>query len=231
MPIVSEEKVVMNLAKLKKDGNNYEVAIDPDEAVNFKHDKADIRDALKVEEIFSDAKKGIKSSRTHLKEVFGTDDILDVAAIIIKTGIIQSSEDHRSKLRSEKERRIIALISRLAVDPRTRIPHPAIRIENAMEEVKIKVDDKKSAEDQIAEIVKKLQTVLPIKLEVHTYELIIPMNVAPKCVPIIKNMGTVKKEDWQDKYFCQVEIPAGLQNEFFDKLNELSHGGIQSKLI
>ena len=49
------------------------------------------------------------------------------------------------------------------IDPKTNLPHPLQRIENALEEANVKIDEHKSEEKQVEEIVRKLQPILPIK--------------------------------------------------------------------
>jgi ribosome maturation protein SDO1 len=43
------------------------------------------------------------------------------------------------------------MIHRICIEPKSGLPHPIIRIENAMEEAKVKIDENKPAEDQISE--------------------------------------------------------------------------------
>ena len=57
------------------------------------------------------------------------------------------------------------IIHRNGVDPKTKLPHPIQRLENAFEEAKIKIDERRSAEDQVKEILDKLRPVLPISFE------------------------------------------------------------------
>ena len=43
----------------------------------------------------------------------------------------------------------------------------------------------------------------------------------------------ILKEDWGNdgSLIINVEIPGGLQEEFFDKLNGLTHGEVESRII
>jgi len=50
------------------------------------------------------------------------------------------------------------------IDPRTKTPHPVLRIENAFEELKITVDPDAPAERQLQEkVLRRLPEVLPIR--------------------------------------------------------------------
>ena len=43
----------------------------------------------------------------------------------------------------------------------------------------------------------------------------------------------VKKEEWlsDGSYYSIVEIPSGILDEFFDELNKISHGQVESKIL
>ena len=46
-------------------------------------------------------------------------------------------------------------------------------------------------------------------------------------------MGTLLQEEWQKdgSWIGLVEIPAGIQGEFFDMLNKKTHGNVQTKIL
>ena len=230
------EKISINIAKLKKGGNNFEVAIDPDLAIEFKKNPSaefDIKEILKSENIFFDLNKGLIASETAMKEIFQTDDVLKIAEIIIKTGDIQLTADYRNKLREEKRKKIINIIQRNGIDPRSNLPHPLQRIENAFEEAKVKIDEYKNAEDQIQDIIKKLMPILPIKFQKKKLKINIPAVTAAKCYSILKNSGEMSNEEWlsDGSLSAIIEIPAGMIEEFFDKINKITHGNSEIKEV
>ena len=172
---MDHERVHFNLAKLKKEGQHFEIAIDPDLAIAFKNGKKiDIEDIVKSEKVFSDVKKGLRSSEQELMKVFSTDDFMTVAKQILEQGEIQLTTEYRDQLRQDKHKKVVMLISRNAMDPKTKLPHPALRIENAIEEAKVKIDEYKTAEEQVEDILKKLRTIIPIKFEKREIAVKIP---------------------------------------------------------
>jgi ribosome maturation protein SDO1 len=102
-----------------------------------------------------------------------------------------------------------------------------------MNEVKIKIDDNKSAHDQIQDIVKKLQTVLPIKFEHKHVQVHISENYSKKYFKTIHQYGKVINEKWLDDgcYLCNIEVPAGLYLDFVDDISKKTHGGTEIKLL
>ncbi|MFC1648886.1 ribosome assembly factor SBDS [Nanoarchaeota archaeon] len=228
-----KEKAHINLAKLKKQGYEFEVVIDPDLAMEFKHGKAELRDVLKSESIFHDAKKGDLASENLMKEVFGTSDVLKVAEAIITEGEIQLTGEYRDKIREEKKLRIIDMIHKYSLDPRTNIPHPKTRIENAMKEAKVHIDENKSPEDQVQDILKALQPIMPIKFEIKEVEIHLKPEHAAKLYGAIQRFGQIIKDDWLDdgSWLGVVEIPAGMEPDLYDKLNSETHGDVETKVV
>jgi len=219
-----------NLARLKKGGEYFEVSIKPDPAIELKKGKnVNINDVLNSEEIFFDVRKGFLASEERLKQVFGTENISEIAKKIIKEGEISLTSEYRQKLRDDKKKQIITMISRNAINPKTKLPHPAARIEAAMAEAKARIDELKTAEEQIDHIIKKLQPIIPIRLEKELVEIRIPANQAPKAYPVAKGFGKIKKQQWESdgSWRGLMEVPAGLVQDMIDRLNSMTHGGIE----
>ncbi len=229
-----KEKVSFNLTRLKKGGINFEIVVDPDLAVAHREGKqVDVKDVLKSEEVFHDAKKGELAAESKMKEFFGTSNHLEVADEIIRHGEIQLSSEYRQRLREEKRKRILAMIHANAVDPRTHLPHPMTRIENAFEQARVHIDEFKKAEDQVQPVLAKLREVMPIRFEQAIIELVIPAQYAVKSYSMVNGMSSITRQEWQNdgSWKATVEMPAGMRDEFFDKLNQLTHGNIESKIL
>ncbi len=222
-----------NLARLKSGGEEFEVVVNPDLAMEFKAGKnISLAEVIHSDHIFSDAHKGLLASEHTLKNVFKTDNKNEIITAIIKKGEIQLTEEYREKQREQKLRWIVNTIHRNGIDPRTNLPHPPQRIENAIKEAKVHVDDHKRAEDQLQDILKGIRTILPIRFEIREIEAKIPAQFASKAHLIIKKYGTIIDDNWLNdgSLLSRIEIPAGLQQEFFDELNKLTHGNSETKI-
>ena len=184
-----------------------------------------------ISDVFYDVKRGEHAS--HLKEVFGTDDSLKIAALIIRQGDIQLTAEHKNRLREELKRKVIYLIHRNAINPQTNTPHPPQRIETALDEAKVKLDENKSAESQIEGVIKKLSALLPLKYEIRELMITIPATFAGQSFGVVKQYAKVLKDDWQNtgSLLLLVEIPAGLQNDLSDKLNHLTKGEAEISVV
>ncbi len=206
---------------------HFEVAIDPDLAAQFREGRLNnVREALLSEDIFTDTKKGLRPSEQELTDFFGTTDKVKIAEIIIKKGIIQYSDKYRDEQREKKRKRLLELVRVNCVDGKTGHPLPVQRIANAFEEARIKVKEGKTAEEQLEETVKELKPVLPIRVDSKVFSVLLPLKTASRAQGILKQFGTINKEEWKTdgSYSCLIEVPAGRRDEFFDRINELTHG-------
>jgi ribosome maturation protein SDO1 len=226
-----EEAVI---ARLETHGEHYEVLVDPDLALDFKRGKeVDISSVLAVETIFKDAKKGEKASEEHMAKLFATSDPLDIAAQIIKKGEIQLTTEQRRKMLADRRKQIVAIIARNAINPQTDAPHPPQRIERAMEEAKVHVDLHKTAEEQVKGVVKALRPILPIRFEVRRIAVKIPPQYAARGYSTVREFGDIKKEEWLNdgSWAFVIDLPAGAVEEFFNDLNSLTHGEVETKIL
>ncbi len=223
--MVSVDKAV--IARLKKGGSNFEVLVDCDLAVALKEGKSvDMTEVLASEDIFADSKKGLKASENQVKQIFDTDNPAEAAKEIILKGDVQITAEHKAKLVEEKRKQIVNNIHVNGVNPKTSLPHPPSVIESAFEEAKIHVNEFEPVERQVQQILKKIQAVLPIRFETKEISIHVPTAYANKTFPAIKGFGNLTKNEWQNdgSWNGVIELPAGMQDDFFDKVNELTQG-------
>lgn len=221
------------VARLQSGKSKFEILVDCEKALALKEGKeVDMSEILVDDKVFSDSKKGLIISQKEVESVFGTSDINEVAKQIIQKGVVHTTSGHRDKERDEKWKRVATLIHTNAVDPKTGIPHPTERIENAMKEAKVNIDGR-SAEDQIVDVIKAIKAIIPIKFETRQMELTVPPKYTGGAFPIIKRMATIQKDGWGNdgSLHVTIEVPAGLRDELMDKLNALTHGEIEIKIL
>lgn len=229
--MVDVDKAV--IARLIKNGQNFEILVDCDKALEFRQGRGTVDDCIAVDGIYKDVKKGERASEILLKKLFDTDDFRKVAEIIIKKGEVQVTKIHREKELEELRKRIVNLVHRNAVDSKTGLPHPPQRIENAINEAKIKIDLNKTAEQQVEAVLGKLRAIIPIKFEQLELSLKIPAKYSSLSFSILKKYGNITRNDWQTdgSLLAIIRIPAGIQDEFFSALNKVCHGEVESKIL
>jgi len=223
----------ISVARLKKGAEVFEVAINPDAALAFRAGKGAIADALAFPNVYTDAKKGMIASPLRLKAVFGTEDPVEAAKLVIQKGDVQLTAEYKKQLGEQKRHRVIDILHRNGVDPRTGAPHPVTRIENALVEAKVRIDEFRPAEQQVEDVLKALRPIIPIKFVVKEVQLTVPAQFAPKVHGIVKQFGRIVKDDWLSDGAWQgvVEIPGGLENDLYDAANRVAHGHVESKVL
>ena len=153
------------IVRYSHSGEKFEILVDPDKGLAYtKGELPEIANVLMIDTIFSDASKGEKPSVSKLEGVFGTSDPLEVARIMFEKGTLQLTAQQRKEMTEQKLRQIINIISRTYVDPSTKLPHPPLRIENALAEARFSVDPFSDAEDQLKDIVDALRPILPMSM-------------------------------------------------------------------
>ena len=222
------------VARLTKDNEHFEILIKPQKALDYRSGKIPgITEVLVSETIFSDANKGTRVSEETLQKAFKTTDSLKIAETILKTGTLQLTTDQRRKMVEDKRRQIIDFISRESVDPKTNLPHPPLRIENAMEKIHYSIDPFKPVEEQAKDIVKLLRPILPLKMEQISIGITIPAQYSVKAYGAIKGFGTIRREEWRTdgSWYGVLELPAGLYAPLIEKLGEVTKGNGEAKII
>ena len=222
------------IARLKSHGQDFEILVDCTNALALKEGKEiDMGDVLAAMKIFSDSKKGLEASESAMNQVFQTTEVEEVAKQIIKKGEIQLTAEYRDKLRDNKKKQIINIIHRNGVDPTTHAPHPPQRIENALSEAKFHVDEYTSVQKQVQEALKRLKPIIPIRFEVKEIAVKFPSEFGGKAYPIVSQFGKIIKDDWlsDGSWAVVVEMPGGLEEDFYDKINKLTSGNVESKVL
>jgi len=222
------------VARLTREGEHFEILVKPQPALSYKLGKiGSLSDVLVTEAVFTDASKGLKPSEDKLLKAFGTMDLLKIADVILKKGDLQLTTEQRKQLIEEKRKQIVSFISRQCVDPKTNLPHPPMRIEQAMEQIHFSIDPFKGVEEQAKEVVKLLRPILPIKMERVSVAVRIPPEHASRVYGTVKGFGTIKREEWRadGSWFAVVELPAGLYGPFLEKLGEMTRGNLEAKMV
>jgi ribosome maturation protein SDO1 len=221
------------VARMTKDNEHFEVLVKPQKALEYRMGKiVGTAEVLVAETIFADANKGTKVSTEALQKSFGTTDALKIAEIILTKGTLQLTTEQRRRMVEDKRKQIIDFIARQSVDPKTNLPHPPTRIENAMEQIRYPIDPFKSVEEQAKDIIKLLRTMLPLKMEQITVGVTMPATYSVRAYGAIKVFGTIKREEWRadGSWYGVLEMPAGMYAPFLNKLGEVTKGNGEAKL-
>ena len=222
------------VARLESHGERFEILVDPEMAAGIRHgEDIPIEDAVAALYIFENASKADKAPDETLKKVFDTVEFESVAERIIRKGEIHLTAEQRKRMIEDKRKQIVTFISRNAINPQTKLPHPPQRIEMAMEEARVSVDLFKHVDVQVKDVVRALRPLIPIKFAEMKFAVRIPGDYAPKAYGELHSATTVDREQWQNdgSFICVVRIPAGIQEEFYSLINRLTKGDGEVKIL
>ena len=220
-------KVTNVIVRYVSKGEKFEMIVDSELAWEYRLGKrTSLENILISDTIYKDANKGERATVASLQKVFGTTDVMKIADIIIKKGDLPITAERRNRLIEENRKKIINIITRNCIDSRTNAPLPPSRVENILKELKVRIDPFASAEEQATEIIKEIKKVIPIKIAKAIIQIQIPVEYASKTYnQVIAKMSTVVNSNWKNdgSWEGEVEIPAGIQETFIQKINEISN--------
>lgn len=222
------------IAKLDRGGEHFEVLVDPDAALELKLGRPlGIDKVLIHDEIYRDARKGLRASEQAIRKAFGTTDVRRVAEIIVKEGEIPLTSEHRRRLVEDKRRQIVEWISRNCIDVRTRTPVPPQRVENAMEQARVSIDPFKPVEEQIHDILRELQRILPIKVATARISLSVAPQYSQRVKGLVGKIAKIVNERFRGdgSWEAVVELPAGMQDVLISRVNDVTRGEADLKIL
>ena len=223
-------------ARLESHGARFEVLVDPDAALAIKRGEfeGDLEEVVAAEDIFEDASRGDRPAENDLEEVFGTTDPMEIIPEVIKRGEIQITAEQRREMQEQKRRQLINRIARNAVNPQMDdAPHPPERIESALEEAGFSVDPMEPVETQVDDALDALRPVIPIRFDEVTVAVHLPAEHAGSAQARIREFGELEREEWQadGSWIGVLTFPAGMQNDFYDLVNEQTSGTAETRII
>ena len=222
------------VARLDTFGETFEILLDPAAMDLIKAGKEiDLMEYLAVEDVFNNASKGTRPTEEIILKAFGTTDIKEIAQKIISKGEVQITAEQRKEMLQAKKKQIVTYIAANAINPQTKLPHPPLRIELALDEVKFHVDPFKPVDKQVEEAMHLLRPVIPIRFEKTKVAIRLRGEDYGKCYDDLIHFGMVEKEEWQadGSWIGVMEIPAGLITELTSKLNSKTKGNAAVKAI
>jgi len=223
-------------ARLESHGERFEVLVDPDAALAIKRGEFDgeLEDVIAAEDVFEDASRGDRPAENALEDVFGTTEPMEIIPEVIERGEIQITADQRREMQEQKHKQLVQHITRNAVNPQMDdAPHPPERIESALEEAGFKIDPMEPVESQVDEALDLLRPVIPIRFDEMTVAVQVPPDYAGSAQAQIRQFGDLEREEWQSdgSWVGVIRFPAGMQNEFYDVVNEHTSGEAETRII
>jgi ribosome maturation protein SDO1 len=212
------------IARLRVGSKIFETMVDLDKAMKIKKgEKVDITEAVSDNAVWTDLKRGMKAGNQDLMEAFQTTDFNSIVKRIIERGNIEVTKDYRDEETEKRKKQIIEFLVKNAVDARTNRPFTPDAIESVIKQAGIKIENQ-PVDKQISSILEKIRTVIPIKIETKKLLMRIPAQHTGRVYGIVQEYK--EKENWLANGELEIvlNLPIGLQNDFYDKLNSITHG-------
>lgn len=219
------------IVRLRSGKLTFETVVDLENTLKLKKgEKVDMANVIRDNEVYLDQKKGMRAGSAELKNVFGTTEFQKIVEQIIKKGNLEITQEFREEALEARKKQVIDFLSKNSVDSRTGRSFTSDILERAIREAGIRIENQ-PVERQISSIVEKLRVIIPIKIETKKIKIKIPASYAGKTYGLIKDYK--EKEEWLANGDLEVflNIPSGLQMEFYDKLNAITHGSTVSEEI
>jgi len=224
----------VTVVRFSYDGEKFEIMVKPDPALEYKMgEKNDLSTVLVSDEIYTDSGKGTKPSTEKLLKAFKTEDLAEIAEIIMQKGNLNLTTDQRRKMIENKRKQIVESIAKTYVDPKTHLPHPPLRIGQAMKDARVSIDPQKNIDEQVKDIVEKLRSIIALKSESLQLEILIPAQYASQSYAVLKSVGSLKTEEWQNNGSLKaiLEIPAAARPNVIDRLGSITKGSASVEVV
>jgi ribosome maturation protein SDO1 len=198
--------------------------VDLDFAMKLKRgEKVDINNVIRDRFVYTDIKKGFKAANDEMSNTFQTSDFYKIVEMIVKKGTIEVTQEFRDEAIENRKKQIVDFLSRNAVDARTGRPYTPDLINSALKEAGVKIDNQ-PVEKQIIKIVDELKKIMPIKISTKKIKIKIPAYLTGQTYGLVQEYK--EKEDWLSDGSLDViiNLPVGIQTEFYDRLNKITHG-------
>jgi len=160
----------------------------------------------------------------------------EAAKIVLEKGYLKLPESVRDKLIEEKMQKILRYIQKYAINPATNAPYPPAKLEEAFRKVVsrgIKIDPLMDEKNLIPIIIRHMQDVIPIKLEIILAKVRIPPAYTGQLYGKILQMATMKNQKWLDdgSLEADLEIPAGVFLRLSNLITETTRGLAKLEII
>eukprot|EP01123_Difflugia_compressa_P008180 TRINITY_DN237_c1_g1_i1.p1 TRINITY_DN237_c1_g1~~TRINITY_DN237_c1_g1_i1.p1 ORF type:complete len:281 (+),score=74.09 TRINITY_DN237_c1_g1_i1:363-1205(+) len=216
----------MQVVRYKQGKTTFEVGCKVGAVLRYRKEQISFDQVLQSEEIWKDIKKGDRSNAEELKAAFGIDNPKEIAKLIVDKGEVQLTDGERKDILEKKRNEIINYIHKYYIDPKTKTMIPVARIDNALTEIKVRIDPDQSTEKQVQEILKKLPGVLTLKRAEITGAISSTHQHLSQVTGVLKKYNVAIQSESYSSQGCTyfVSMVPGDYDKIFADLNSVTKG-------
>jgi ribosome maturation protein SDO1 len=215
------------LVKYKADKNTtFELMTKKGTVLQYQEGKLGLSSVLFADEIFTDQARGLRANEADLIKYFNTTNVEECAKVILEKGELQLTAAERREKVQKKRAEMVNYVHKYYMDPRTKTPHPVVRIEAAFDQLKLNIDPDQAAERQVQEkVLKRLPEVLPIKKCEMSGTLTISNKVVGPAMGLVRKYCQVTGETYTSgNCVMQVSFVPGDYDVFMNDLKAATKG-------
>lgn len=212
---------------------NLEVACNPETVLLYRQGKLGLSKVQFSDEIWKSFSKGEAAQVSDLMNEFETEDKNEVFKIILEKGDYQMSTKERREFLEKKRLEIVNYIHKNYVNPQTKLPHPIVRIEQALKEIKYQIVPNKTASKQVEEMFSQLCTLIRLKKDQITGALTLKHEYVGKCQSFLSDRNLVSilnTEYLNEGTRYELEICPGDYDKLFKRLHDVTKGDFAFKI-
>lgn len=202
-----------------------ELLCKPNTITKYREKKLGKDKVLISEEIFKSVQKANRAKASDLEKIFGTSDLSKCVDIMLENGEYQISAEERKEMVERKRREVIEYIHSHFIDAKAKTLIPVARIENALKEMKVRIDVETPTKKLIQPIIKQLpQYIVGLKkVDDMRIELIVSHKYHDKLYNIIKKYGSMVSKDANNYgYIYQINITSNDMESLLNNLNKVT---------
>lgn len=144
------------IVRLKKGKQVFEVITNEGSVLKYREGNLGWDKVLVTDVIFKNSSKGDQANETDLESAFDTSDHQKILQSIVEKGDLQVSAAERKEALEKKKKELLGFLHKNFIDPKTNLPHPMVRLEQALENSKYRVDADGPVAKQSQELIKAL---------------------------------------------------------------------------
>ena len=213
----------VQIVKFQKNNVTVEVIAKPGMVTKYREGKCGLQEALVDDRFYSNAGRGT---------ILGEADITklgcsgrELLELVMKQGKYGLTAAEKREMVEKKKMEVVNFIHENFVDSVSGLPHPIVRIENALAEIKAHYDSDQEASKIVRSLLPKLQTVIRLKESFIEGTVKIPNSKIGQCIGICYNLGTVGKEEYgPENAYIELTISPGKYDSLVDQLSRMSQG-------
>ena len=211
------------VVRLQKNNVKVEVLGKPGMVTKFREGKCSLQDAIIDDRFYSNASRGTVLSDFDISQLGCSG--RELLELILKTGKYGLTAAEKREMVEKKHAEVVNYIHDNFIDSTSGLPHPVVRIESALTEIKAQYDPEVETDKLVRSLLPKLQTVIRLAESSIEGTVKVPNSKLGQVIGICYNLGTVTREEYGPEHaFIELKVSPGKFDALVDQIGRMSQG-------